>query len=231
MDFEKKYTKKDILIIGGGTSTNDVKWENVINDNTFIWSCNDFYLNKRVTDQNLDLYQLAYTTDLYDKSLISYLNKAKPFTYFEPQHFRNKWQTEEFKIFKSNIEYDTYAMNIDIGQLNYSIGQRAGAVLRLITLALSTYASNIYFAGFDGFNKDFSNSHAFSGHKGLKDTDTRRDWEKDYYNVFMEAYIILGELDKDNRLQNLGEGLSYNLGTEASKKYFPLRKEIYEKIR
>ena len=25
--------------------------------------------------------------------------------------------------------------------------------------------------------------------------------------------------------------LEYNLGTEASKKYFPLRKEIYEKIR
>jgi hypothetical protein len=47
----------------------------------------------------------------------------------------------------------------------------------------------------------------------------------------MEAYIILGKIDTENRLQNLGEGLEYNLGTEASKKYFPLRKEIYEKIR
>ena len=142
MDFERKYTKKDILIIGGGTSTMDVKWESLINDSTYIWSCNDFYLNSRVREQNLDLYQLSFTTDLYDKSLIEYLNKVQPFTYFEPQHFRNKWQTEEFKLFKSRLDYDSYAMNIDIGQLQYSIGQRAGAVLRLITLALSTNASN-----------------------------------------------------------------------------------------
>ena len=47
----------------------------------------------------------------------------------------------------------------------------------------------------------------------------------------MEAYILLAEKDKDRRLQNLGEGLEYNLGTEASKKFFPLRKEIYEKIK
>jgi hypothetical protein len=122
-------------------------------------------------------------------------------------------------------------MYIDIGRIEYSLGQKSGAVLRLVKLALGTKARNIYFVGYDGFTKDFSNAHAFTGHVGLKDSDTRRDWEKDYYNVFMEAYILLAEIDTENRLQNLGEGLEYNLGTEASKKFFPLRKEVYEKIR
>lgn len=231
MDFHKKYNGKDILIIGGGTSTIDTKWENIINPDTYIWTCNDFYMNERVSSQNIDLYQLAYTTKLKDRKLISYLNKHKPFTYFEKDHYRGKQNSDEFKTFSFALNYTIYAMQIDIGKIEYSVGQKSGAVLRLIKLALDTKAKNIYFVGYDGFNRDFSNTHAFTGHVGLKDTDTRRDWKKDYYNVFMEAYILLAEKDKDRRLQNLGEGLEYNLGTEASKKFFPLRKEVYEKIR
>ena len=33
------------------------------------------------------------------------------------------------------------------------------------------------------------------------------------------------------RLQNLGERFDYNIGTPISKKYFPLTKEVYDKIR
>ena len=231
MNFEKKYNGKDILIIGGGTSTNDVAWENIITPNTFIWTCNDFYKNERVASQNLDLYQLAYTTDLKDDKLISYLNKVKPFIYYEPVHFRGKQNTDEYKKFDNSIDYDIYSMDIDIGQIEYTLAQKSGAVLRLLCLALVTGAKNIYFVGYDGFDKRFSNIHAFTGTKGLKDSDTRRDWEKDYYNVFMEAYLILSKIDTENRLQNLGEGLEYNIGTEVSKKFFPLRKEVYEKIR
>ena len=90
MDFHKKYNGKDILIIGGGTSTIDTKWENIINPDTYIWTCNDFYMNERVSSQNIDLYQLAYTTKLKDRKLISYLNKYKPFTYFEKEKVKPK---------------------------------------------------------------------------------------------------------------------------------------------
>jgi hypothetical protein len=231
MDFEKKYNGKDILVIGGGTSTNEVNWERIITPDTYIWTCNDFYRNKRVSAQTVDLYQLSYTTDISDSRLISYLNKTQPFTYYESSHYRGKQNTDEYIKFANSVNYNIYKMDIDIGQIQYTLAQKSGAVLRLLCLALVTGAKNIYFVGYDGFDKDFTNVHAFTGTKGLKDTDTRRDWEKDYYNVFMEAYIILGKIDTENRLQNLGEGLEYNLGTEASKKYFPLRKEIYEKIR
>jgi len=231
MDFNKKYNKKDILIIGGGTSTNDVKWEKLITPETFIWTCNDFYLNDRVTAYDIDLFQLAYTTDLYNQHLIDYIKRVKPFTYFEYNHYRQKWNAPEFKEFEQKVDFGIPGMNIDIGQVKYSEGQKSGAVLRLIMLALATNAKNIYFVGFDGFNKAFSNAHAFTGHKGLKDSDTRRDWTKGYYDVFMQAYLILAEYDTQKRLQNLGEGFDYNIATEVSKKYFPLRKEIYETIR
>lgn len=231
MDFQSKYINKDILIIGGGTSTLDRKWENIISSDMFIWTCNDFYKNSRVVNQDIDLYQLAYTTDLNDKRLIKVLKEKNPFTYFELDYFRNKNTSVDFINFEQSIGYNIPGMNIDIGEIQYSQGQKSGAVLRLIMLALATKAKNIYFVGFDGFDKSFSNAHAFSGHVGLKDTDTRRDWETGYYNVFMEAYLLLSKYDKFNRLQNLGEGLEYNIGTSVSKKDFPLRKEIYEKIR
>ena len=234
MNFQKKYTNRDILIIGGGTSTLDRKWENIIDDKTFIWTCNDFYLNDRVCKQNIDLYQLAYTTELDNPKLIKKLRDNKPFVYYEFDHYRQKYKEPEFKQFESNIGFGVPGMNIDMGEWFYQPAQKSGAVLRLILLAQVTNAKNIYFVGFDGFNKSFSNKHAFTGHVGLKDTDHRRDYdgsELSYVNVFEDAYKLLAHNKACKRLQNLGEGLDYNLGTKISQKYFPLRPEVYEAIR
>ena len=234
MNFQRKYTNKDILIIGGGTSTLDRKWENIVKPDTFIWTCNDFYLNDRVRKQNIDLYQLAYTTDLTDERLIKKLRENKPFIYYEVDHYRSKNQTNEFKRFEEKLGTGIPGMNIDMGDFFYQPAQKSGAVLRLILLALVTNAKNIYFVGFDGFNKEFSNAHAFTGHIGLKDTDHRRDYDGtalSYVNVFTDAYNFLANNKTCKRLQNLGEGLDYNLGTPVSKKWFPLRPEIYEAVR
>ncbi len=231
MNFNKKYSGKDILIIGGGTSTLDVKWEGILKPDTFIWTCNDFYKNKRISKQRIDLYQLGFYTDLNDKILQKRLSIDKPFTYFEPDYFRSKNLSKDFIEFETNIGFKVRKMRIENEEVEYSLGQKAGAALRLILLALTTKARNIYFVGLDGFDESFSNTHAFTGHIGLKNSDNRRDWKTGYYNVFMEAYLLLSKYDKYNRLQNLGEGLKYNIGTPVSKRDFPLRKEIYEKIR
>ena len=248
MDFQKKYNNKDILIIGGGTSTLDVKWEGIINPNTFIWTCNDFYKNARFREQNIDLYQLGFETDLTSGILQQKLTDNKPFTYFEPEHYRGKQNSQEFKHFVKAIGYGVPGMHIDYGGLfemkerytvdgfkyGYRPAQKSGAILRLLMLALSTRARNIYFVGFDGFNEDFSNKHAFSGRVGLKDTDTRRSYKDDpmsYVNVFEDAFEVLASREDCKRLQNLGEGFDYNLGTKLSKKYFKLREETNEAIR
>ena len=111
--------------------------------------------------------------------------------------------------------------------------QKAGAAFRLVLLAAESRASQIYFAGLDGFNEDFSNKHAFTKHVGLKDTDTRRDWSGSIYsytNVFTEAYKYLTYLPGYMRFQNLGEGFDYNLGTEVSENRFPLTRETKKLI-
>ena len=90
------------------------------------------------------------------------------------------------------------------------------------------HSKNVYFAGVDGFNKSFTNKHAFTEHIGLKDTDTRRE-----YSIYYEGFIkCFKQYLKDDysKLQNLGEGYDYNNGSEISKQYFPLKKEIYEII-
>lgn len=245
MNFQKKYNNKEILIIGGGTSTLDRNWEAIVNEDTFVWTCNDFYKNERVNSQNIDLYQLGFLTDIQDDSLIHKLKENKPFTYFEPEHYRGKQKTEEFKSFQKKIGYSVPGMNIDYSGVfqptdrwkpgyGYRPAQKSGATFRLILLALATNARNIYFIGFDGFNREFSNKHAFTGQVGLKDTDTRRDYdnsELSYVNVFEDAFRLLAGRKDNKRLQNLGEGLDYNLGTRLSKEYFPLKQDIYEAIR
>lgn len=224
-----KYRNKSIIVLGGGTSTLDTHWENL--DYDVLWSCNDFYKESRILNQELDLYMLGFQTNLEDTTFVSKLRKNKPFVFVEPQYNRGKENTDKFKLFEENIGQQVVRMNIPFNDQWYSPAQKAGATFRLIQLALMTEAKTVYFAGLDGFNKEFSNIHAFSKHKGLKDTDTRRDWKTGYYDVFVEAYKYLAAMKDSHRLQNLGEGLDYNLGTEISKKFFPLKKEVYDKIR
>ena len=134
----------------------------------------------------------------------------------------------------SNLFETKSRYTLDGYKYSYRPAQKSGAILRLIILALSTRARKVYFVGFDGFNKDFSNKHAFTGHVGLKDSDQRRDWDKtpmSYVGVFEDAYRLLASREDNKRLQNLGEGFDYNLGTRLSKEYFKLTDETYEAIR
>ena len=222
-----KYKDKTILVLGGGTSTLDVKWENL--DFDYVWTCNDFYLENRILQVPIDLYLLAYTTDLSNKKLVYKLKQERPTIIYEPTHYRGKQYSNEFRDFVENIGTAVAVRDIKTIEDLSRPALKSGAMFRLIALALQTEAKQIHFVGFDGFNKEFSNRHAFTKHTGLKDTDTRRDWTKHYKEVFIDAYNIL--IPFSDRLQNLGEGLDYNLGTEVSKKYFPLKQELYEKLK
>lgn len=258
-----KYKNKKILIVGGGQSTLDTKWENL--DYDYLWTCNDFYKEERVLSQDIDLYALAFTTKLRDFPLIKKLRKSNTTVIYEPIHYRGKENSEYFQGFKESIKIPIKAINLPLADqidpdlelkefiiqkrkdLNWKDGNgveyhrtfqrpalKSGIAFRLILLALTTEASSIYFVGFDGFNEKFTNIHAFTKYQGLKNSDTRRVFKggpEGYYEVFTDAYQILYFLDEYGRLQNIGEGFDYNIGTHISKKYFPLRKELYEKTR
>lgn len=229
MDFSSKYKNKEILIIGGGTSTLDREWNKVSYD--YVWTCNDFYKNSKVREEKIDLYQLGGKTNLQDLLLIDKLNQDKPFIYYEEDHYGGKQNTDSFRIFKSRIKTDIHSLLIDIGDAGYpNPAHKAGAAFRLIFLAAQyTKARKIKFVGFDGFNFSFTNRHAFTGQVGLKNSDKRRDWDRSLYsyvNVFEHAYMSLAQRDDCKRFVNLGEGLDYNLGSSISSKYFPLKENI-----
>lgn len=227
-----KYLDKKILILGGGTSTLDVKWENL--DYDYLWTCNEFYLEPRLLAANIDLYLLSYTVDYGNKELINKLKDSKTEVYYEGRHLRGKQFTDEFQYFVKQVNIPVQDTNFYFVSKEESPAAFSGATFRMIITALEMKPSAVYFAGFDGFNREFSNIHAFTKHKGLKPTDTRRTFEgtrESYTTVFMEAYKHFLKYDNYSILQNLGEGFDYNLGTPISKKYFPLREEVYEKTR
>lgn len=221
----EKYKDKSILIIGGGTSTLDVNWESI--DYDYIWTCNDFFLEDRVASKDIDLYLLAFTTP-FDSKLIDTLKDSNTSVFYEPNFYRSKQNTPQFRDFKKEAGIKVFEMNIPFHDHLHQDGQKAGAAFRLIQLAMITEASKINFVGFDGFNKEFTNKHAFSKHIGLKESDTRRDWKSGYHKVFMEAFNYLVKLEGFERLQNLGEGYDYNLGSEISKEHFPLDEKVLE---
>ena len=213
-----KFKDKNILILGAGTSTLDTKWENL--DYDYIWSCNDFYISKRLKNIKIDLITIGYNTDITNRNFQKRLIKDNPLILIEPHHYREKVNSQELKDF--NSKFDVYWVDIPLNSI-------AGAASRLVKLALMCHAKNVYFAGVDGFNKSFTNKHAFTEHIGLKDTDTRREYSI-YYEGFIKCFKQYLQ-DDYSKLQNLGEGYDYNNGSEISKKYFPLKKEIYEIIR
>lgn len=213
-----KFTDKNILILGAGTSTLDAKWENL--DYDYIWTCNDFYISDRLANTKIDLITVGYNTDIHNEHFQNRLIKDNPMILVEKHHYREKIHSEELKKF--SLKFNIYWVDIPLNSI-------AGAAARLVKLALMCNAKNIYFAGVDGFNKEFTNKHAFTEHIGLKDTDTRREYSI-YYEGFVKCFEQYLE-DDYSKLQNLGEGYDYNNGSEVSKKYFPLRKDIYEKIK
>ncbi len=212
-----KFKDKKILVLGGGTSTLDVKWENL--DYDYLWTCNDFFLSSRIDNVKVDLITIAYNTNLYDEKLRNKIIKDNPLILVETHHYREKIHSQELKDFSSKFE--VHGVDIPLDSI-------AGAASRLVKLGLMCDVEKVYFAGVDGFNKSFTNKHAFTGHIGLKDTDTRREYEI-YYEGFKKFFNHLLQFDY-SKLQNLGEDFDYNNGSEISKKYFPLKDEIKDLI-
>ena len=148
-----KYKDKNILIIGGGQSTLDTKWENLPYD--YIWTCNNFYLEPRVLNQEIDLYVLAYTTPLTEERLVNKLTNSETVVLYETSHYRGKQRTPQFKKFLETINIPIHETELQFFKDINRPAYKSGAAFRLIQLALSTEAKTIYFTGFDGFNKDY----------------------------------------------------------------------------
>lgn len=221
-----KYDNKTILIVGGGTSTLDRRWDNISYD--YLWTTNQFYLQNRVLRKKVDLITIGENVELTNETFIQKVKDDKPTCIVEPYHTPLVGlELNDFCI-ATNVEALRYDIKPPAGVPHDAVSMRAGSALRLILLAMQTTAKEILFVGFDGHTKEFDNPHAFTGYKGptkrqLAATYDERDIS--VVNRFEGAYRLLASLPGFHRLQNLGEDLKYNIGSKISRQYFPLKLE------
>jgi len=229
IDF-KKYKDKSVLIIGGGPSVNNVKWENI--DYDYIWSCNKFFKNEKVLDQNIDLVSLA--TDLPAKEY-SELRKLMKTTDLKTT-FLLEWG--DSNVFPTKNMYELandYTDRMFFYHTRYASFIGVGARMLLMSIFLG--AKDIYFVGLDGYppRNDYTNpdfiAHSFEKNKRLPGWLTKYGYniQKRHLTIFWE-YITSLQKKYGFNIYNLGENSPNNVYSNTSKIVCPLSEEIKNKI-
>ncbi len=227
---DSKYLNKSILLVGGGPSTIDRAWEKL--DVDYIWTCNNFYTNPKLVNKKIDLVSLSNRVELDSKDFLSCIDNVHQIV-FEPIHFHEKLNTNQFNIF-----YEKYKDRINFFDTKFQ--NKSGTIARLAILASLTGAKNIYIVGLDGhpWSKGFAQRHAFRpGWKwGWDERRNKPEAEWDYEVVKkdwndMAIYLKkIADLCGVN-LYNLGEGLEYNMFSKYSSNNFKLPEEILKVIK
>jgi len=221
-EFLEKYKDSSILIISGGPSTKDTDWQNIKTD--YIWSCNNFFLDPKFEDVDVDLITLAPSVD--------FLNNEKLENYIKKKNTK-----VAFEIERGDFSRDYRNMNDFVNEhpdicsfFHCRYRGAPGVSLRMIRFAIMLGAKDIYFVGVDGF-KENSSGHAFEKDKA------NPNWFQTYGPRFQDRQFvsfwnyILELKDQYNfNLYNLGEGHKFNVSTEISVKNFPLSEDIVQKL-
>lgn len=220
-----QYKDKSILIIGGGPSTSEVNWKKL--DVDFIWSCTNFFMNKNITQEKLDLISLGNLQDYTDQRLLDYLDYNKSCKILFEQNYLYP------ATISNNLNFiNKYKDRIHYGQLDKAYTGIVGPPARLITLAANVGFKDIYFVGVDGFDPSLKNVHSFTKEDGLREGATHNDYETYFKAHTSFANNIVKDFGERINFYNLGEAsTSHNIISEVSKKKFPLSKEVYDKIR
>ena len=220
---ELDYEGKSILIVGAGPSTLEVNWENIQVD--FIWSCNDFYLNKRLLNVELDLVSMGNLQDYNNQQLDEYLSKHNTRILIEENHMRRETLHNNSTFFKK------YKDRCVEGSVDKEYTGIVGPPARLLTLACVLGASNVYYVGVDGFDKNLKNVHAFTNEDGLRGGAAHNTYERYYTSItgfFKRLYDDFGDRVK---FYNLGEASSnHNIPSFVSKDLYPLDEKVLESL-
>ena len=223
------YKDKTLLLICGGPSVDDVKWENL--DYDYVWSCNDFFKNERVKNQKIDLITLAPNVKLLgNKELEDYISENNTIVSFEIERghlvAERKCYDEMFSFIWKYPEQSCFY------QTRYR--SQPGVGLRMICYAGLLGFKTIYVVGLDGRTeqeKDGSLLHAFDGNKPVPNWYRRfgHRFQEKQFVVFWD-YIEKLKQQYNFEVYNLGEGKKYNASTFITKQLYPLTKEIKDRI-
>ena len=216
------YKGKSILVLGGGPSTTEVKWENL--DYDYVWSCNHFFLSEKLKNSNVAFITISNEVDIStnNEDLHAYLRENKNTICCFEEINTAKTSISELKKFISLYQDRTM-----FSFTRYS--GKIGSIPRMIFMAMFFGAKEINFVGMDGFSPESKRGdlahHAFEKSK-------RFDVEELNYRNYIRQYVMLWDYilnvlneDRNVKFQNLGEGHPYNMTTDISRQIFPLEKK------
>ncbi len=224
LDFLDQFKGKKVLLLAGGPSTNDVKWENL--DYDYIVTLNHFFMNERLKNKKVALAVVGGEVDLQSEDFLSYVTEHNPYLFFE---VHSRWDNEREYLKKL---YEEYTL---MGCFHTRFYGKLGGGQRLLLFMLYLKPDTLYFAGLDGPKPMIEQNHAFEGRKDTLPHGIDRN-NADYvfseeYEVFWMYVNILSHLNYFNtKLYNLGEGFDYNMSSKYSEKYFPLTDKIKKLI-
>ena len=101
LDSLKKFEGSKILIIGAGPTTNEVDYD--IEDYDYVWSCNHFYKNEKVSSIKIDFVTLGNENDLSDKDLLSYLDNNETIICFENKYTKTSDMAKIKKMYPNRV--------------------------------------------------------------------------------------------------------------------------------
>ena len=202
------------MLVGAGPTASEVNWEKMDLDYDYIWTCNNFHKNEKLSSLPVDMALLGPTVDLRTPPLLKKIREDKTFCLFEGgcSPFRTGPELLEFK--------NTFPEKVSYFHLRYF--SKIGTMPRLLCLASLLGAAKIYFVGIDGYPGKRGNKyeHAFEGEK------KNHEGRVFSYDLHRRQYVLLWEyllgLNTGTKYQNLGEGHPSNLSTGMTQKHFSL---------
>jgi hypothetical protein len=192
---EKMLEQDEVLIIGGGPSTNAVDFEDF--KDTPKWTMNNFFLHKAIKNlDNIQLITLLDNVDIENPLLWECVSRINPLILQEISDMGY----QRIKKIKTHHENMTCMLT--------RYRSRLGVGPRLIVLAIMLGIKNIYFCGFDGFDVDSKNTHSFEKSKDFPQwfKTGGKSLQRQQFFVFW-TYIL--ELQKfyNFRLHDLTKGV------------------------
>ena len=213
-DVWNKYQDKTILIVGAGPSTKDVEWKNIECD--YVWTCNNFFLNKDFLEIPVDLAAVGPSVNIQDEKFVNYVKNNSTTCLLEGgiSPFRSNEDMEKLIEITNNNTYFYH--------LRYF--SKVGTVARMICLATLLKAKEIIFVGMDGSlgKSGDAHVHAFEGASKTHDGRVFSDDRHRRQYVLLWDYL-LNDLSSKTKYQNLGEGHPANQSSDISKQMFPLQ--------
>jgi hypothetical protein len=206
----EKFKGKKILVVGAGPTTNWYDWKP--NEYDYIFSCNHFFLNEKLSKCKVALILLCDEVDLTREDFLKYVESNNTIIGFEDY---NK-DPNNIKELKNKVDNPIFDCSL-------RFQGRIGVAPKLVVLAVLLGAREVHLVGVDGHSKNYKKGEP-DQHSFQKDKPVTTSYP---YELIVQHYAcfkkyIETEIGKNTTVRNLGGGHESNILWKISQGTFNL---------